>query len=68
MGLVGLDPEVVELDLGLRPGEGRGPFERGRLAVLVGEVEDLLARLGDDRGEDRVDGRARGEPDRGSAG
>ena len=39
--LVGLDPEVVELDLGLRPGEGRGALEGGRLAVLVGEVEDL---------------------------
>ena len=41
--LVGLDPEVVQLDLGLRPGEGRGALEGGRLAVLVGQVEDLLA-------------------------
>ena len=62
MRLVGLDAEVVELDLGLRPGQGRGPLERGRLAVLVGQVEDLLARLGDDRREDRVGGRARREP------
>ena len=63
VGLVGLDPEVVELDLGLRPGEGRRPLEGGRLAVLVGQVQDLLARLGDDRREDRVGGRPRGEPD-----
>ena len=60
--LVGLDAEVMELDLawvqaGSRPLEGR------RLAVLVGEVEDLLARLGDDRREDRVRRSARGEPD-----
>ena len=61
--LVGVDPEVMELDLGLRPGQGRGPLEGGRLAVLVGEVEHLLARLGDDRGEDRVDGRAGREAD-----
>ena len=45
MGLVRLDPEVMELDLGLRPGEGRRPFEGGRLAVLVGQVQDLVARL-----------------------
>ena len=63
MGLVRLDPEVMELDLGLRPGEGRGPLEGGRLAVLVGQVEDLVARLRDDGGEDRVGGRAGGEPD-----
>ena len=43
MGLVGLDPEVMELDLCLRPGKRRRPFERGRLAVLVGQVQDLLA-------------------------
>ncbi len=43
VGLVGLDPQVMELDLGLRPGQGRRPFEGGRLAVLVGQVQDLLA-------------------------
>ena len=63
VGLVGLDPQVVELDLGLRPGQGRRPLEGGRLAVLVGQVQDLLARLGDDGREDRVGGRAGGEPD-----
>jgi len=63
VGLVGFDPQVMELDLGLRPGQGRRPFEGGRLTVLIGQVQDLLARLGDDRGEDRVGGRAGGEPD-----
>ena len=43
VGLVGLDAQVMELDLGLRPGQGRRPFEGGRLAVLVGQVQDLLA-------------------------
>ena len=61
VGLVGLDPEMMELDLGLRPGQGRRPFEGGRLTVLVGQVQNLLARLGDDGREDRVSGCARGE-------
>ena len=43
VGLVGLDAQVMELDLGLRPGQGRRAFEGGRLAVLVGQVQDLLA-------------------------
>jgi hypothetical protein len=29
MCFVGLDAEVVELDLGLGPGQGRDPLERG---------------------------------------
>ena len=41
--LVGLDPEVMELDLGLCPGEGRCALESGRLTILVGEVQDVLA-------------------------
>ena len=63
VGLVGFDAEVMELDLGLRPRQDRRPLERGRLAVLVGEVEDLVAGSGDDRREDRVDRRAGGERD-----
>ncbi len=43
VGLVGLDAEVMELHLGLRPGEDRRPLERRRLAVLVGQIEDLFA-------------------------
>ena len=56
--LVGVDAEVVELDLGLGPGEDRGPLERGRLAVLVGEVEDL-ARVTRRRRWRRSRGRSR---------
>ena len=63
MGFVGLDPQVMELDLGLRPGEGGRPLEGGRVAVLVGQVQDLLAGLGNHRREDRMGGRTRGEPD-----
>ena len=63
VGLVGLDAEVVQLDLRLGPRERRRPLERGGVAVLVGEVQDACSRLGDDGGEDRVGGRARGEPD-----
>ena len=36
MGLVGLDPEMVELDLGLRPRERRRTFIGADLAILVG--------------------------------
>ena len=43
--LVGVDAEVMELHLGLGPGERRGALERGRLAVLVGEVEDLARAI-----------------------
>ena len=60
VGLVGLDPQVMELDLGLRPGQGRRPFEGGRLTVLVGQVQDLLAGIGDDRREDRMGSRTGG--------
>ena len=42
MGLVGLDAQVVELDLGLRPGQGRRPLEGCRFAILVGQVQDSL--------------------------
>ena len=42
-GLVGLDPQVMELHLGLRPGQGRRTFEGGRFTVLVGQVQDVLA-------------------------
>ena len=40
---------------------GSRPARSRRLAVLVGEVEHLLARSRHDRGEDRVRRRARGE-------
>ena len=63
MGLVGLDTEVMKLNLCLRPGQDRGSLEDGRLAVLVDEVQHLVTRRGDDRGEDRVDGRARRQAD-----
>ena len=53
MGLVRLDPQVMELDLRLRPGEGHRPLEGGRLPVLVGQVQDVVARLGDHGREDR---------------
>jgi len=34
--------EVVELDLGLRPGEGRRSLEGRRFPVLVGQVQDVI--------------------------
>ena len=54
LGFVGLHAQVMELDLGMCPGQRGRPFERRRRAVLVGEFEDVLTRVGDDRGEDRV--------------
>ena len=39
MGLVGLDAEVMQLDLRLGPRQGRRPLERRRIAVLVGQRE-----------------------------
>ena len=63
VSFVGLDAQVMQLDLSLRPRQDRRAFERGRLAVFVGQVEDLLSRLGDDRGEDRVRGSAGRERD-----
>ena len=58
--LVRLDAEVVQLDLGLGPGERRRALEGRRVAVLVGEVERCLARVGDERREDHARRRARG--------
>ena len=37
--LIGLDAQVMQLDLGLRPGQGQGPVEGGRFAVLVSQVQ-----------------------------
>ena len=43
VGFVRLDAEVMELDLGLGPGEDGRSLERRRLAIPVGQIEDLLA-------------------------
>ena len=40
----GADAEMAKLHLRLGPGEGRRPFEGHRIAMLVGEVEDVIAR------------------------
>ena len=37
--LIGLDAQVMQLDLGLRPGQGQGPLEGRRFAVLVSQVQ-----------------------------
>ena len=42
VGFVGLHAQVVELDLGLRPGERRLRVRTGSLAVLVRQVQDVL--------------------------
>ena len=64
----GVDTEVVELDLGVRPGEDPGTLEGARSPVLVGEVEHVLTRLGHDSGEDRVHRLARFDRRFGGAG
>jgi len=43
VGLVGLDPEVMELDLGLRPGQGRRRSKGGRVTILVGQIQNVLS-------------------------
>ena len=54
MSLFGVDAEVPKLHLGLRPRQRGGALERCGLAVLVREVEDVVAGVGDDRREDHA--------------
>ena len=49
--LVGADAEVMELHLGLGPRQRGRALERGRVAVLVGEVQGHLTGGRDHRGE-----------------
>ena len=43
IGLVALDAEMMELDLGPRPGHRGRAFTRARVAILLGESERLLS-------------------------
>src|SRR2546426_6901097 len=47
--------EVMQLDLRLRPRQGGGAVEGGRVAVLVGERDRLVARGRHERGEHDAD-------------
>ena len=55
--LAPVDAEVVQLHLGLGPGERGGALERADVVVLVDQIEDVLARRGDHRPE--IDARRR---------
>ncbi len=61
--VVGGDPEVVELHLGLGPRRCPDALERRRVAILVGERERCFVRRGDEGGERDVCRRARRETD-----
>ena len=61
VGLIRADAEVVLLNLRLRPRQRRGAVERRRIAILLGEVESLLARRRDERREGGAHGVARRE-------
>jgi hypothetical protein len=43
MGLIRLDPEMVELNLCPRPGEGDRALKRRRIAIRVGQRHGGLA-------------------------
>ena len=59
--LVRGDAQVPELDLGLRPGDVGCALERGRLAVLVGQLQGLLAGIRGERREVDARGPAGGQ-------
>ncbi len=62
VGLIGPDAEMAELNLGLGPRQRGHPLEGRRVAILVGEVDHLLARRRDQRRKGDVDARARRKP------
>ena len=62
MCLVRADPEVVLLNLRLRPRQCRGAVERRRIAILFGEAEGLRTRRRDQRREGDAHGVARRKP------
>ncbi len=59
MGFLGTDTEVVQLNVGLRPGQCERAVERRRVAVPVGQIQHLDARRRDHRPERHARGRAR---------
>ncbi len=61
MRLLRVDPEVMELHLGLGPRQGGDPLEGSGIAVLVGHEKGGRPRRGEQRGEDDACARARGE-------
>ena len=63
MRVVGLDAQVMKLDLCLRPGKGRGSLEGGWFPVLVGQVQCRFARFGKHGREDHVSGASGREVD-----
>ncbi len=62
MGLIGVDAEMAQLHLGLRPRQCGGALKCCWIVVLVGQVERLVARLRDQRREGDPRGGARREP------
>ena len=58
MRLIGADAEVMQLNLGLRPGQRGRAREGGRIAVLVGQVQRRLPAGRDQRREGHADGRS----------
>jgi hypothetical protein len=59
---VGIDVQVAQLHLRLRPCERRRPLERRRVAVLVRQLQRLVPQLRDGGRESDAAGRARLEP------
>ncbi len=56
MGLIGVDTQVTELHLRLRPGQSERALEGAGVAILVRQFQCLLARGGDDGGENDAGG------------
>src|SRR2546425_4290383 len=62
VGLIGSDAEMAELNLGPGPRQRGRPLEGRWVAILVGEVDHLLARRRDQRRKGDVDARAWRKP------
>ena len=61
--LVRANPEMVQLDLRLRPRQRDRALEGRRVAILVGQRHGGVARRGDERGEDQAGALSRRETD-----
>ena len=54
MRLVGADSQVMQLHLRLRPRQRERALEGSRVAILVGQIQDLFARGGNNRGKNQM--------------